>query len=310
MNRFFTLLLAASCLTGVGQSEYCLFGTVWDGNLGGCVSANTADINNDGCVQISDLLDLLTSFNDCIELENMSPCEGMNTLVYHDVEYNLLEIGSRCWFMENLRTRLYQNGDSILNDVNLCPEPNQTYGCNNSGGEWPENCFGCGALSVPQAPLSWGIEVSTEDIYGLMYNNAAVEDPRKVCPTGWGVAKRFDYEYVCDWYGNEVGNLYKNGLVSNGTGGWDIGEVPECTTTFNPTLDLRPGGDGTSPFPSSYAIGRYATYWAHNVSSSSFEPGDRYMELFRIGGCTVCPGEWFASLPYTSGFVRCVKDAD
>ena len=26
MNRFFTLLLAASCLTAVGQSEYCLDG--------------------------------------------------------------------------------------------------------------------------------------------------------------------------------------------------------------------------------------------------------------------------------------------
>ena len=30
MNRFVTLLLAASCLTAVGQVTYCLDGTVWD----------------------------------------------------------------------------------------------------------------------------------------------------------------------------------------------------------------------------------------------------------------------------------------
>jgi len=282
---------------------------MWDGNLGGCVSANTADINNDGCVQLSDLLDLLTSFNDCIEWENMSPCEGFNTVNYHGVEYNLLEIGSRCWFAENLRTKLYQNGDSILNNVNQCPEPNQTYGCQNLGGWWPENCSGCGAFSVPQAPSSWGAELNTEEIYGLMYNRAAASDPRKVCPAGWGVAKRSDYEYVCDWYGNEVGNLYSNGLVSNGIGGWDADEVPECTTTFSPTLDLRPGGDGTSAFPSSYAIGRYGTYWRHNVEYSNYELGDRYMEQFRIGECNWCPGEPFGvGGPYSSGFVRCIKD--
>ena len=67
MNRFFTLLLAASYLPAVGQSEYCLEGTVWDDDLGGCVSVilNSADINNDGCVQLGDLLDLLTAYGDC-----------------------------------------------------------------------------------------------------------------------------------------------------------------------------------------------------------------------------------------------------
>ena len=67
MNRFFTLLWAASCLNAVGQSEYCLEGTVWDDELGGCVSVilNSADINNDGCVQLGDLLDLLTAYGDC-----------------------------------------------------------------------------------------------------------------------------------------------------------------------------------------------------------------------------------------------------
>ena len=62
MNRFSTLLLVASCLTAVGQSEYCLEGTVWDDEMQGCVVANPADINFDGCVQLNDLLDLLGAY--------------------------------------------------------------------------------------------------------------------------------------------------------------------------------------------------------------------------------------------------------
>ena len=48
MNRFFTLLLAASCLTAVGQSD----------------CPNPYDGNGDGAVSISDLLDLLSLFGD------------------------------------------------------------------------------------------------------------------------------------------------------------------------------------------------------------------------------------------------------
>ena len=66
MNRFFTLLLAASCLTAVGQSEYCLEGTVWDEELGGCVPTEDctllSDMNQDGLVGLSDLLVLLGEF--------------------------------------------------------------------------------------------------------------------------------------------------------------------------------------------------------------------------------------------------------
>ena len=66
MNRFFTLLLAASCLTAVGQSEYCLEGTVWDDLLEGCVPATEctqlADLDDNGNVGTTDLLLLLSEF--------------------------------------------------------------------------------------------------------------------------------------------------------------------------------------------------------------------------------------------------------
>ena len=78
MNRFFTLFFAASCLTAVGQSELCLNGTVWDEILGGCVNMNlnSADINNDGCVQLNDLLDLLSAYGSCDGSGLSNPDQG------------------------------------------------------------------------------------------------------------------------------------------------------------------------------------------------------------------------------------------
>lgn len=48
MNRFFTLLLALTCLTAVGQSEYPY--------------PYNPDGNNDGYIGLTDLLDLLTAY--------------------------------------------------------------------------------------------------------------------------------------------------------------------------------------------------------------------------------------------------------
>ena len=52
-------------MTAVGQSEYCLDGTVWDDALQGCIVANPSDSNFDGCVQLADLLDLLGVYGTC-----------------------------------------------------------------------------------------------------------------------------------------------------------------------------------------------------------------------------------------------------
>ena len=67
--RFSALLLAASCLTAFGQSEYCLDGTVWDEALQGCVVDGQVDGcslvydgNNDGLVGSFDLIGFLTEF--------------------------------------------------------------------------------------------------------------------------------------------------------------------------------------------------------------------------------------------------------
>lgn len=84
------------CLTAVGQSEYCLDGTVWDDELQGCIVANPSDSNFDGCVQLTDLLDLLSVYGrcgdcggDCGLANASSNCvENECTIVQCDEGYN------------------------------------------------------------------------------------------------------------------------------------------------------------------------------------------------------------------------------
>lgn len=56
-----------SCCPGPGC---CDIGMHWDWELGMCQITNVADTNLDGCVQLNDLLDVLSAYGDCGVLEN------------------------------------------------------------------------------------------------------------------------------------------------------------------------------------------------------------------------------------------------
>ena len=96
MNHFFTLLLAASCLTAVGQIQ--------------------GDVNGDGCVQLEDLLALLSAFGNCGLEDSVGQC-GL-PVEYQGYDYQTVLIGNQCWFAENLRSQNYRNGDPIEGGLN------------------------------------------------------------------------------------------------------------------------------------------------------------------------------------------------
>ena len=137
MNRFFTLLLAASCLTGVGQVTY----------------PYNPDGNADGDIAVGDLQDFLTVYGNpfspseimvgdssltywveqfvqtiesqqsqinqllSLQLAAQGPCQGQHMLQYHGEDYDLVEIGNQCWFAENLKTLQTRDGVAIPQDV-------------------------------------------------------------------------------------------------------------------------------------------------------------------------------------------------
>lgn len=116
--------------------------------------------------------------NGCAEFDTdpFGPCNGKNKLLYNGHEYQLVEIGGKCWFGENLQSNRYANGDYI--NGNLSP----TGWLNTRSGAqavYGENGEMCGSVQCNAA--------SNLENYGRLYNWYAVNDARGLCPSGWHV---------------------------------------------------------------------------------------------------------------------------
>ena len=102
--------------------------------------------------------------NTCEETTDV--CEDIDGNVYETIQ-----IGDQLWMAENLKVTHYNNGDSI------------SYPSNEDFGS-----LGGGQYGV------YDNDPSNADIYGNLYNFAAVDDVRGVCPAGWHVPS--DEEFI------------------------------------------------------------------------------------------------------------------
>jgi uncharacterized protein (TIGR02145 family) len=85
--------------------------------------------------------------------------------------YKTIQVGSQTWMAENLKAVTYLNGDSIVNITN-----NATW----AG-------MGIGAYSYNNN------NASNNCPYGKLYNWFAVNDNRKLCPSGWHVPSDLEW---------------------------------------------------------------------------------------------------------------------
>ena len=146
---------------------FCLDGTVWSDQLGGCVVVNPSDTDFDGCVGMTDLLDLLSVFGTCNDI----PWSCGDPLEYQGYDYETVQIGEQCWFAENLRSENYRNGNVILSNLN--------------DNDWMVNTQG--------ATTIYENDFSKLALFGRLYNSYAVEDERGLCPGGWSVPSDEDW---------------------------------------------------------------------------------------------------------------------
>jgi uncharacterized protein (TIGR02145 family) len=115
-------------------------------------------------------------------------------------------IGQQVWMTENLNVKTFRNGDPISNVT----DP----------GEWGSN----GRSGKP----TWAIyENATRPKrgYGLLYNYAAVSDPRGLCPSGWRVPSKADWAELEEYLGQEPGKKLKarSGWPNSGGGNDAVG---------------------------------------------------------------------------------------
>lgn len=151
-----------SCCPGPGC---CSQGLFWDWDLSQCFPTNPADINVDGCVQLNDLLDLLSVYGDCGDEESVWQCG--EPLGYQGYDYATVQIGEQCWFAENAR---YLPAVSPP-EMGSVTEPHAYV-------------FGYSGSDVSEAELLNG---------AVLYNGITLTE-WDICPNGWHVPTELEWQ--------------------------------------------------------------------------------------------------------------------
>ena len=275
-----------SCCPGPGC---CHAGTIWDSELQQCVVANPSDSNFDGCVQLNDLLDLLTAYGDCDAEESAWQCG--DPLEYQGYDYETVQIGEQCWFAENLRAESYRNGDMIPSGLTDEYWGQAVSGAKSIYGEGTSQCY-YGSCD----------EVENLFLYGRLYNNYSVQDGRGLCPTGWNVPSDEDWGQMELWLGmseqdvlEEGWRTYSEDFELKSDSIWPIGAQGSNNVGFNG----RPAG-ARSYDGHFYNGGVSTTYW----TNSSL----RIVRSLGLGNHGIERG---VGEIWQSGFsIRCIKDTE
>lgn len=231
-----------------------------------------ANVDDGSCIYVNDD----TTEIDCIEPE------------FDGYVYSVVQIGSQCWFAENLRTSKYANGDDVFHPI---PE------------EWE---FDISSPTLQGSTIIYGengadctetapdFDACDSDIslqeYGRLYNKVAVLDERGICPTGWHIPSSVEVTELEEYL---IAAGYDAGLALKSVNGWES-EWGGGEDTFG--FGAKPGGDvvNTGVFQFSEA-GYKGTWWSVESHFSLTNGNDG---LFNGG----------ISLSTNAKSVRCLKD--
>jgi uncharacterized protein (TIGR02145 family) len=209
-----------------------------------------------------------TSYGDTITFTTSFTC-GTSTVTYHTHAYTTVQIGSQCWFKENLRSDNYRDGTVIPGGLNAS--------------QWLATTTGACAVH-DQGGSNESMNLAT---YGRLYNWYAVNNAAGLCPTGWHVPTDAEWTALETHLGANAGDQLKaasptwNGNNSSGFSG-------------------LPGGYRRSTDGSLALYGDRGYWWS--ASSSGSEAWTR--DLFS-GSSNVSRDD----LPVQIGIsVRCVRD--
>ena len=129
--------------------------------------------------------------------------------------YKTVKIGDQIWMAENLKTTHFQNGGSIDKLYNL--------------NDWES------ATIKGPIYLDYDKKVVNGKDYGKIYNYLVIADPRKVCPVGWRVPTKDDWNTLIKISGNdekstvklkEKGNIHWKPGYANGTNQLGFNALP------------------------------------------------------------------------------------
>ena len=176
--------------------------------------------------------------------------------------YDAVRIGKQVWMQTDLRTKHYQDGSAVPHQIHV-------------DGKWNDNDF---SYTEP----FW----AEEYMYGelCLYNWPAVSDPRGLCPDGWRVATKQDWDALETYLGADTsyvkGDNPKHIAKALSSAQWpDWPEYEEYLDKKEHVVGYEPtstnNATGFSAFPWPYFDGRhyggiiFAAYWTPNAISKS-----------------------------------------
>ena len=169
----------------------CAEGTVWDDESQTCIVANPSDSNFDGCVQLNDLLDLLSAYGTCA-------WQCGDPVSYEDYDYETVQIGEQCWFAENARYLPSVSSPDVGSE---------------DDGQPHAYVYGYSGTDISEATGT-----ASYLTYGSLYNFVAIVQ-WQLCPIGWSVPSEQDWVSTLEaplWNGAELRSLTWNGTNQSG----------------------------------------------------------------------------------------------
>lgn len=189
--------------------------------------------------------------------------------------YNSVKIGSQIWTTQNLKVIRYRNGNTIPNIPDVDVWKNLTIGSY------------CSFLN----------NTASATTYGLLYNYYAITDTRQICPEGWHVPTKEEWQTLIDYLGGD--NLASSKVRASGLEYWEHDKGTN-SSGFNALGGSWRGDDGVFY----YSLGSGAYWWTNAVFTSIY-PFYSYLysepNIIRTGY-----GPYMENRAGLS--VRCVKD--
>lgn len=184
--------------------------------------------------------------------------------------YNAVKIGNQIWMAENLKTTRLNDGEEIiLSETNFSWVFGETY----------KFCY-------------YNNNSNNNDTYGKLYNRQVVASG-KVCPEGWKVPSREDWEELIDYLGENPGGK----LREIGTEYWNS---PNSGATNDYGFTALPGGWRNEEADFS-GLGNNSHWWT-TTNSDVF--GGRYAAVISENTSV----SFSISFGYSGRYIRCIKE--
>lgn len=280
----------------------------------GCTDVNflefnpSANINDGSCATTSIpgcMLPGFAEFNPAANVNdgsclNLLNCGADDMVMFDGYAYEVIALGGKCWFRENLRTSHFATGDSILQIQDPVEWANTPI---NSTAAW-----------------SYYMNDPVNITQGLIYNFYAVNDSRNLCPTNWHVSTDSDWLELEASLGMPAYDLFLN-QAWRGGGEFRIGDLLKTANGW-----LYPAGVAPPVNPSGFdAIlsgmrdpwGGFGVFDAGGASfwTSSVDGGNAFMRLLKSDyrsqyaqSGVLRQSSYYFGWKHYGHSVRCVRD--